>query len=139
MKIRELVRHWEHTAKGRMARNHYSIPLDVESAARLAALHEMYPRRSVEELLGELVGAALEELEASFPYVKGSQVVATDEQGDRSMRMSALPHASCRSRASTCTNWSRNKTPPVTERDFSHAGGARRERACARPRRIPRG
>ncbi|MCC0550212.1 pilin assembly protein, partial [Pseudomonas aeruginosa] len=45
MKIRELVRHWEHTAKGRMARNHYSIPLDVESAARLAALHEMYPRR----------------------------------------------------------------------------------------------
>ncbi|PXC05083.1 pilin assembly protein, partial [Pseudomonas aeruginosa] len=28
MKIRELVRHWEHTAKGRMARNHYSIPLD---------------------------------------------------------------------------------------------------------------
>ncbi|HHK2866285.1 TPA: pilin assembly protein, partial [Pseudomonas aeruginosa] len=26
MKIRELVRHWEHTAKGRMARNHYSIP-----------------------------------------------------------------------------------------------------------------
>lgn len=71
MKIRELVRHWEHTAKGRMARNHYSIPLDVESAARLAALHEMYPRRSVEELLGELVGAALEELEASFPYVKG--------------------------------------------------------------------
>ncbi|MGU1739714.1 pilin assembly protein [Pseudomonas aeruginosa] len=82
MKIRELVRHWEHTAKGRMARNHYSIPLDVESATRLAALHEMYPRRSVEELLGELVGAALEELEASFPYVKGSQVVATDEQGD---------------------------------------------------------
>lgn len=61
MKIRELVRHWEHTAKGRMARNHYSIPLDVESAARLAALHEMYPRRSVEELLGELVGAALED------------------------------------------------------------------------------
>ncbi|MCY1378154.1 hypothetical protein D9M69_657660 [compost metagenome] len=28
------------------------------------------------------MGSALEELEASFPYVKGSQVVATDEQGD---------------------------------------------------------
>ena len=27
-------------------------------------------------------GAALEELEASLPYVKGSKVVATDEQGD---------------------------------------------------------
>jgi hypothetical protein len=42
----------------------------------------MYPRRSVEELLGELIGAAREELETSMPYVKGSQVVSTDEQGD---------------------------------------------------------
>lgn len=67
MKIRELVRHWEHTAKGRMARNHYSIPLDVESAARLAALHEMYPRRSVEELLGELVAPPWKNWRRAFP------------------------------------------------------------------------
>jgi hypothetical protein len=33
-------------------------------------------------LLGELVAAALEELETSLPYVKGSKVVAVDEQGD---------------------------------------------------------
>ncbi|MGE8454393.1 MAG: pilin assembly protein, partial [Pseudomonadales bacterium] len=31
---------------------------------------------------GELVAAALEELEASFPYVQGRQVIATDEEGD---------------------------------------------------------
>ncbi|MNG18048.1 hypothetical protein D3C84_1020770 [compost metagenome] len=42
----------------------------------------MYPKRHPEELLGELIGAALEELEKSFPYVKGSTVVATDEEGD---------------------------------------------------------
>jgi hypothetical protein len=42
----------------------------------------MYPKHHTEELLGELIGAALEEMEASLPYVKGSQVVATDEQGD---------------------------------------------------------
>lgn len=82
MKIRELVPHWEQNAKGRMTRNCYQIRLDVESAARLAALAEMYPKRHAEELLGELLGAALEELEASFPYVKGTQVVATDEQGE---------------------------------------------------------
>jgi len=29
-----------------------------------------------------LIGAALEELEASFPYIKGQQVIATDEEGD---------------------------------------------------------
>ncbi|MGC4010766.1 MAG: pilin assembly protein [Pseudomonas sp.] len=82
MKIRELVRHWEQNARGRMTNHQYSIPLDVETAARLAALHDMYPKRSVEELLGELVNAALEELEASFPYVQGNKVVTQDEQGD---------------------------------------------------------
>ncbi|MFV3369690.1 pilin assembly protein [Pseudomonas sp. NY15435] len=82
MKIRELVRHWEKNARGRMTNHQYSIPLDVETAARLAALHDMYPKRSAEDLLGELVSAALEELEASFPYVQGNKVVAHDEQGD---------------------------------------------------------
>ncbi|GAB3388658.1 pilin assembly protein [Azotobacter armeniacus] len=82
MKIHELIQHWERSAKGRLTPTSYQIRLDLESAARLAALAEMYPRRSGEELLGELIGAALEELETSMPYVKGSQIVATDEQGD---------------------------------------------------------
>ncbi|CAD5107538.1 pilin assembly protein [Zestomonas carbonaria] len=82
MKIRELIRHWEQNAKGRLTRSTYQLHLDLESAARLAALAEMYPKRNVEELLGELVSSALEELETSLPYVKGSQVVATDEMGD---------------------------------------------------------
>ncbi|HLD66454.1 MAG TPA: pilin assembly protein [Pseudomonas sp.] len=82
MKIRELVRHWEQNAKGRLTKSPYQIHLDLEAAARLAALSEMYPKRRTEVLLGELIAAALEELEASLPYVKGSKVVATDEQGD---------------------------------------------------------
>ncbi|EXF45076.1 hypothetical protein BAY1663_02484 [Pseudomonas sp. BAY1663] len=82
MRISELVSHWERDAKGRMSQTRYTIPLDVESAARLAALAEMYPKRSTEALLGELVGAALEAVETSLPYVRGTQVIATDEQGD---------------------------------------------------------
>ena len=82
MKIRELVSTWEEQAKGRLTPTTYHIHLDLESAARIAALCEMYPKRGPQELLGELIGAALEELEASMPYVQGSQVVATDEQGD---------------------------------------------------------
>ncbi|MND96955.1 hypothetical protein D3C76_609020 [compost metagenome] len=82
MKIRELAQHWEENAKGRLTKTAYSLHLDVEAAARLAAIAEMYPKRQPEELLGELLGAALEELETSFPYVKGSQVIATDEEGD---------------------------------------------------------
>ncbi|NWE46087.1 pilin assembly protein [Pseudomonas gingeri] len=82
MKIRELAQHWEENAKGRLTDSGYAVHLDVEAAARLAAITEMYPKRSPEELLGELIGAALEELEASFPYVQGQHVVATDEEGD---------------------------------------------------------
>ena len=82
MKIRELAQHWEENAKGRLTDTGYKIHLDMEAAARLAAITEMYPKRQPEELLGELIGAALEELEKSFPYVKGSTVVATDEEGD---------------------------------------------------------
>lgn len=82
MKIRELAQHWEKTAKGRLVDTGYVIRLDMETAARLAALSEMYPKRHPEALLGELIGAALEELEASFPYIKGQQVVATDEEGN---------------------------------------------------------
>ncbi|KTC40342.1 pilin assembly protein, partial [Pseudomonas sp. ABAC61] len=82
MKIRELAQHWEENAKGRLTRTGYRIHLDMEAAARLAALSEMYPKRQTEELLGELIGAALEELEASFPYIQGQHVVAVDEEGD---------------------------------------------------------
>ena len=41
MKIRELVHHWEQNAKGRLTRNLYQINLDMEAAARLAALAGM--------------------------------------------------------------------------------------------------
>lgn len=82
MKIRELVQHWQENAQGRLSATPYQIRLDLEAEARLAALQEMYPKHHIEELLGELLGAALDELEASLPYVQGSKVVASDEQGD---------------------------------------------------------
>ena len=82
MKISELVSQWESSATGQMSTERYSIPLDMEAAARLAALAEMYPKRSTEQLLAELVGAALAAIETSLSYVQGTQVIAMDEQGD---------------------------------------------------------
>ena len=82
MKIRQLVQQWEQNATGRLASTPYQVHLDVEAAARLAALSHMYPKRRPEELLAELLAAALEDLEASLPYVQGTQVVATDEEGN---------------------------------------------------------
>ena len=59
MKIRELTQTWEKTAKGRVTRNSYSVHLSLEDAARLEALHEMYPKRQA-----------------------GKEVIAVDELGD---------------------------------------------------------
>lgn len=82
MKIRELAQHWQQNAAGALSNTGHVLHLELEAEARLAALVEMFPKRTPEELLGELVGAALEEIEASFPYIKGQQVIALDEEGD---------------------------------------------------------
>ena len=81
MKIRELAQHWQRNATEELSPTRYQLRLGLEAGARLEALAEMYPLRSAEELLGELVAAALEELAASLPYGKGSKIIATDEQG----------------------------------------------------------
>ena len=42
----------------------------------------MFPGRSVEQLITELLGEALKEIVAAMPYVAGKRVISTDEQGD---------------------------------------------------------
>jgi hypothetical protein len=82
MKLRDLLDNWEQTAKEKRTPHHYKIRLSVHDAAKLAALSEIYPGRSEEDLLTDLVSAALDEIEAAFPYIQGRKVVAEDEQGD---------------------------------------------------------
>lgn len=82
MKIKALAQHWEKQAKATLTTEEYAFRLPVEDAAKIAALAEMYPKRTKNEILGELVSAALEELEVSFPYVQGSHVTEHDEMGD---------------------------------------------------------
>ncbi len=82
MKINALANQWEETAKARLTHKDYRLKLPVEDAARIAALAEMYPKRSEEAIISELLSAALDELETSFPYVEGGKVVGEDEVGD---------------------------------------------------------
>lgn len=81
MKIKELVRYWEKHARGRLAREIDTVSLSPRNEARLRLLAEQYPMKAPEELLRDLVSAALDELETSFPYVQGKRVVAVDEDG----------------------------------------------------------
>ena len=82
MKVKDLVQLWENTARGQLTQSTYTIQLPIEDAAKLAALAEIYPKRSIETLITDLLNAALLEVEGSFPYVRGSNVIALDEQGD---------------------------------------------------------
>jgi hypothetical protein len=82
MSIKELLETWrEHAAAPRTAET-WAVRLPLDDAARLAALAEMFPGRSPEQLVTELLGKALKELVAAMPYVAGKRVISTDEQGD---------------------------------------------------------
>jgi len=82
MNLKDLVGRWEDDVHGTLTKDTYTVRLSVEDAARVDALSEMYPRRSKEQLICELISVSLAELETSFPYVQGSEVVTTDELGD---------------------------------------------------------
>jgi hypothetical protein len=80
--FKELLESWrEHAAAPRTAGT-WTVRLPLDDAARLAALADMFPGRSPEQLITELLGKALKELVAAMPYVAGKQVISTDEQGD---------------------------------------------------------
>lgn len=82
MKFRELLETWERSAGERRTPKIYSVRLPVHDAAKLATLAEMFPGRSEQDIITDLLSAALDELEAAFPYVPGNRVVAEDEHGD---------------------------------------------------------
>lgn len=82
MSFKELLDSWrEHAAAPRTAKA-YSVRLPMDDAARLGALADMFPGRTPEQLITELLGVALEQVAAAMPYEPGTRVISTDEQGD---------------------------------------------------------
>ena len=80
--FKELLESWRETAAQPRTATEYAVRLPVADGARLAALAEMFPGRSAEQLITDLLGAALQEIETSMPYVAGKKVISNDEQGD---------------------------------------------------------
>jgi hypothetical protein len=80
--FKQLLDSWRAGAAARRTATSYRVRLPVDDAARLGALAEMFPGRTPEQLITELLGAALQELAAAMPYVAGTRVISTDEQGD---------------------------------------------------------
>jgi hypothetical protein len=82
MQIKQLLEEWERTGGGKTTAREYGVRLPVRDAARIAALRDLYPRKTEEQLIVDLLGAALDTLEAALPYQQGDRVIAEDEFGD---------------------------------------------------------
>ena len=82
MSIRKLIEFWTRNDSAPLTEERYHIRLSVYDAARIEALAEMFPGRDRDQLLSDLLSAALDELQEAIPYVAGDRVVAEDEQGD---------------------------------------------------------
>lgn len=82
MRFKELLESWRQNAASPRTASEYVVRLPVEEAARLHALAELFPGRTTEQLITDLLSAALQEVAASMPYVPGDKVISTDDQGD---------------------------------------------------------
>jgi hypothetical protein len=82
MKLIDLIEMWDAEAAGALTRETYSVRLPLDSAAKIEALAELFPRRTREQLITELLSVALDDLVTSFPYVQGDRVISRDEEGD---------------------------------------------------------
>jgi hypothetical protein len=82
MRIEELARNWEAEATGEEALYEYQVPLPLDDAAKLEALTELFPRRNREQLIAELLSAAMDDLVSCLPYAQGERIITRDEMGD---------------------------------------------------------
>ena len=82
MKFKPLLDHWrKDTVPARTAKE-YAVRLTTDDAARLHALAELFPGRSIEEIVTDLLHAALDEIAAAMPYEPGPKVISRDDHGD---------------------------------------------------------
>ena len=82
MSFKTLLESWRETAAAPRTVTDYAVRLPVDDAAQLHALVEMFPGRTPEQLITDLLGTALQEIATAMPYVAGPRVISTDEQGD---------------------------------------------------------
>ena len=82
MRVRDLLNTWQEATETGKKEHEFVVKLTRHETAKIAALAEMYPGKTPTDIVRDLLDAALQELEATMPYVPGDKVVAEDEQGD---------------------------------------------------------
>ena len=134
MSFKELLESWRAQAAAPRTAASYAVQLPLDDAARLAALAEMFPGRTPEQLITELLGQALQEIVAAMPYVPGTRVISTDEQGDPVYEDAGpTPRFMALSRSHYVALEFAGAAPPPPPAAAPAARPAKRARATARP------
>ena len=81
MKVQELVKYWDKYGRGRLTREPTFVTLSEEHHELIQKLVQIYPMKSPQDLMRDMISAALDDLETSFPYRPGNKVIAHDEDG----------------------------------------------------------
>lgn len=81
MKASDLVTFWSAPDNSRLTAKQYSFRLPVHIAAKLAALEDLYPTRSRTQLVGDLLAAAIAEVEKKLPTSAGEPWEADPDNG----------------------------------------------------------
>ncbi|HRB80676.1 MAG TPA: hypothetical protein PK614_00245 [Nitrospira sp.] len=67
MNTRDLHAIWNAPDNSRLTAKQYTVRLPIRVAAQLAALNEMYPRKTMTDLIGDLLAAGLDQLAEDLP------------------------------------------------------------------------
>lgn len=82
MKFKPLLDRWKKEAAPARTAKEYALRLELDDAARLQALAELFPGQSIEVIITDLLHAGLDEIGAAMPYERGPKVISSDDHGD---------------------------------------------------------
>jgi hypothetical protein len=82
VKFKPLLDRWKQNAAPLRTAREYPIRLDLDDAARLHALAELFPGQPIEAIIADLMRAGLDEIAAAMPYERGPKVISRDDRGD---------------------------------------------------------
>ncbi len=82
VKFKPLLDRWKKDAGPPLTAQEYSVRLPLDDASRLQALVALFPGRTPEEIITDLLHAGLDEIAASMPYEPGPKVISRDDRGD---------------------------------------------------------
>ena len=82
VKFKPLLDRWKKEAAPARTAKEYALRLELDDAARLHALAELFPGQPIEVIITDLLHATLDEIGAAMPYERGPKVISRDDQGD---------------------------------------------------------